>query len=216
MSDKLASLRKDIVAFAQKMSDSGLSAGKSGNLSARWQNNVLITPTGIDYQQLSPVDIVCIDLQGNVIDSELKPSSEWLFHCAIYQTYQAVNAIVHTHSHFCTALACTQRAIPAFHYMVAEFGSDHVPCADYATFGTEQLAENATAALQQSTACLLAHHGAITTGNTVKQAYESAVNLEALAGQYCEALKIGNVSLLGSEEMQRVLEKFKSYGQQET
>ena len=216
MNDSASSLRQDLVNFAQQMSDSGLSAGKSGNLSARWQNNVLITPTGIDYQQLSPADIVCIDLQGNVIDSELKPSSEWLFHCAIYQNFQDVNAIVHTHSHYCTALACTQDAIPAFHYMVAEFGNDHVPCADYATFGTKQLAENATAALKHSSACLLAHHGAITTGNTVKHAYDSAVNLEALAGQYCEALKIGNVSLLDSDEMQRVLEKFKSYGQQET
>jgi len=213
-SNSESSLREGLVEHALMMSDSGLSAGKSGNLSVRYNDSVLITPTGIDYTHLSAEDIVRIDFNGNALSGNLKPSSEWHFHCATYKARDDIHAIVHTHSNFCTALACTERSIPAFHYMVAEFGGDSVPCAEYATFGTEELASNAVSALKGTNACLLAHHGAICVGETIKVAYERAANLEALASQYCEALKIGGVKILGHEEMQRVINKFRTYGQQ--
>ena len=208
-------LRKEIIAAANAMSLSGLSPGKSGNVSARNSaGHVLITPTGIPYADLKPAHIVALDNQGRVLAGSLLPSSEWHFHVAIYFARNEVGAIVHTHSLHATALACVHREIPAFHYMVAVAGGENIRCAPYATFGTQELAQNALAALEGRHACLLANHGQIALGATPAKALTMAQEIETLAAQYVAALQIGPPNLLGTDEMTRVLEKFKTYSQQ--
>ncbi len=208
-------LRKEIIAAANAMSQSGLSPGKSGNVSARNSaGHVLITPTGVPYADLKPGDIVALDNRGKVLAGSLLPSSEWHFHVAIYTARTDVSAIVHTHSLHATALACAHREIPAFHYMVAVAGGDNIRCAPYATFGTEALAEYALKALKGRHACLLANHGQIALGVTPAKALALAHEVETLASQYVAALQIGAPVILDTDEMARVLEKFKTYGQQ--
>ncbi len=209
------SLRKEIIAAANAMSQSGLSPGKSGNVSARNSaGHILITPTGVLYADLEPEHIVALDRNGNVVSGSLLPSSEWHFHVAIYTARTDVNAIVHTHSLHATALACAHREIPAFHYMVAVAGGDSIRCAPYATFGTDELAHHALAALEGRHACLLANHGQIALGETPSRALAMAHEVETLAGQYAATLLVGEPYILDTDEMARVLEKFKTYGQQ--
>ncbi len=208
-------LRKQIIAVANAMSDRGLSPGKTGNVSARCGKRILITPTGVPYAKLTPKDIVAMDGNGKVIAGALLPSSEWHFHVAIYKARLEVAGIVHTHSLNATALACTHRDIPAFHYMVAVAGGGNIRCAPYATFGTPKLAEYALAALTGRQACLLANHGQIALGETPSKALDMALEVETLAAQYCAAVQLGSPKLLSTDEMKRVLKKFKTYGQQQ-
>jgi L-fuculose-phosphate aldolase len=207
-------LRRQIIKAANIMSSSGLSPGKSGNVSARGVNGrVLITPTAVPYADLTPADIVALDGQGRAAAGSLLPSSEWHFHLAIYRARPEIGAVVHSHSLHATALACANREIPAFHYMVAVAGGDSIRCAPYATFGTDALAEHAVMALDGRMGCLLANHGQIALGDTPMKALAMAREIETLAAQYCTALQIGAPVLLEADEMQRVLMKFKSYGQ---
>ncbi len=208
-------LRKQIIETAIAFNTSGLSVGTSGNLSARTSQGYLITPTGIPYHQLKEADIVEMDLQGNVIQGDLKPSSEWHFHQDIYLEREEVNAIVHVHSDFATGLACTGQDIPAFHYMVARAGGNSIRCAEYATFGSEALSKNAVMALQGRDACLLANHGTIALGMSIDSAYKLAEEVENLARQYCISKQHGDVVLLNDDEMKINLEKFKTYGKQQ-
>ena len=210
MNDK--KLRQRIIETAKQSNVSGLSYGTSGNLSARTLQGYLITPTGIPYQQLNEADIVKMDLQGNVVESDLKPSSEWHFHQDIYLAREEVNAIVHVHSAYATGLACTRQDIPAFHYMVARAGGDSIRCAEYATFGTEALSQNVVKALQGRNACLLANHGMIALGENIESAYKLAEEVENIAKQYCISKQFGEVVLLDDDEMKINLEKFKTYG----
>ncbi|MFT5425714.1 MAG: L-fuculose-phosphate aldolase [Gammaproteobacteria bacterium] len=207
-------LRRKIIETANEFNASGLSVGTSGNLSARSSQGYLITPTGIPYQQLNEADIVEMDLQGNVVKSDLKPSSEWHFHQDIYLAREEVNAIVHVHSDYATGLSCTRQDIPAFHYMVARAGGDSIRCAEYATFGTKALSQNAVKALQGRNACLLANHGMIALGESIDSAYKLAEEIENLAKQYCISKQLGAVVLLDNDEMKINLEKFKTYGKQ--
>ncbi len=121
--------------------------------------------------------------------------------------------MVHAHAPFCTALACTGREIPAFHYMVARAGGDSIRCARYATFGTQALSDNAIGALSGRSACLLANHGMIAIGADLERAQSLALEVETLAAQFCRALQVGEPRLLPDDEMQRVLERFETYGQ---
>lgn len=210
----MSALAQSVIDAALTMSTSGLSAGRSGNVSVRDGDRVLITPTGMAYEDLVPSDIVSMGLDGSVPSGSRKPSSEWHFHAAIYVARADVQAIVHTHSNAATALACLEEGIPAFHYMVAAAGGVDIRCAPYATFGTEELATFAVHALEDRKACLLAHHGVITCGVDLLKAYDLAVEVETLAEQYGRARLLGSVPLLSDDEMQRVLEKFKGYGQQ--
>lgn len=207
-------LRQQIIDTVIAYNTSGLSVGTSGNLSVRIPDAFLITPTGVPYQQLQSADIVTMDLQGNVIDGYLQPSSEWHFHQDIYVSRKEINAIVHVHSDYATALACTRQDIPAFHYMVAMAGGDSIRCAEYATFGTESLSQNAIRALQGRTACLLANHGMIALGESIEAAYKLAHDVENLAKQYCISKQLGELVLLDDNEMKVNLEKFKTYGKQ--
>lgn len=209
-----ASIRAEIVAVAQRMSTSGLSPGKSGNVSARVHGGILITPTGMPFADLRPIDIVEMRLDGRTRTGQRIPSSEWPLHLALYHARGDVHAIVHTHSLNATALACLHREIPPFHYMVAVTGGDRIVCAPYATYGSEALAKNAVKALGARNACLLANHGALAVGENLRSTYDLAWEVETLATQYVRSLQLGRPKLLTAREMTRVLEKFKTYGKQ--
>ena len=213
-SSATASLRSEVIDVALRMSSSGLSPGMSGNVSVRVENGMLITPTGISYPSLRTADIVDIRLDGRVGPGQRVASSEWRVHLSIYKARADAGAVVHTHSLNATALSCLHLSIPSFHYMVAEFGGNKIACAPYATYGSEELARNTVKALDARDACLLSNHGAVAVGETLRQAYERATNLEALAAQFVRAMQIGRPRLLSSREMARVLEKFRTYGKQ--
>ena len=207
-------LCKQIIETAIAFNTSGLSVGTSGNLSVRTPQGYFITPTGIPYIQLKEADIVEMDLKGNIIHGDLKPSSEWHFHQGIYQAREEINAIVHVHSDYATGIACTRQDIPAFHYMVAKAGGNSIRCAEYATFGSQALSENAVKALEDRRACLLANHGMIILGEDLDSAYKLAEEVENLAKQYYISKQLGEVVLLDDDEMDLNLKKFKTYGKQ--
>jgi L-fuculose-phosphate aldolase len=206
--------RQQIIDYAQQLNSSGLSVGMSGNISVRCDEGLLITPSGVDYQQLRPIDIVLLEPFGAVVANQKRqPSSEWHFHCGLYTSRPDVNAIVHAHPNYCTALACTGREIPAFHYMVAVAGGNNIPLAAYHLFGSEALSEAVVKALRHRQACLLANHGMIALGDDIDKAFKLAIETESLAQQYCEALKLGDVKLLNDRQMKAVIDQFKTYGQ---
>jgi L-fuculose-phosphate aldolase len=204
-------LRRQVIDTALLMNQRGINRGKSGNVSARWRDGFLVTPSGLAYERTKPADIVFVDAAGTP-RGRLAPSSEWRFHHDIYRARPEANAVVHTHSSFATTLACLGREIPAFHYMVAVAGGNSIRCAPYATFGTQQLSDNALAALDGRKACLLANHGMICLGDGLEGALALAVEVEALAEQYWRALQIGTPAILADAEMALVIEKFRSYG----
>ena len=208
--------RANVIATARAMNASGINVNKSGNVSVRCRRGgrtgYLLTPSGVPYDRLDPQDIVFMDDAGTAV-GRCEPSSEWRFHGAIYTARPDVDAIVHTHSPHATALACHGLSIPAFHYMVAVAGGADIRCAEYATFGSQALADNAVIALQGRTACLLAHHGVIACGRSLDRAFALAVEVENLARTYISARSLGYPPLLDASEMERVLERFRNYGQ---
>ena len=206
-------LRRQIISTALQMNALGINRGKSGNVSARWKNGFLVTPSGLPYEETKPTDIVFIDAKARP-KGRRAPSSEWRFHFDIYDRRSEVGAVVHTHSSFATTLACLGMAVPAFHYMVAVSGGNSIRCAPYATFGTQTLSDHALAALEGRKACLLANHGMIATGESLKGALALAVEVEGLCEQYWRALQIGKPDLLSDGEMAVILEKFKTYNAQ--
>jgi L-fuculose-phosphate aldolase len=209
-----AALCAAVVRTAQALDAAGFCPSKSGNVSVRHCERVLITPSGLPYAAMLPDDIVEIDLEGRRTGgSERKPSSEWPFHAAIYKARPDATAIVHTHSPYATALSCARRDIPAFHYMIALGGGADIRCANYATFGTQALADNAVAALEGRRAVLLANHGVITIGQTLAGAQTLAGEVENLARQYLALLAAGLApAILDAAEMERVTAQFKGYG----
>jgi L-fuculose-phosphate aldolase len=208
-------LRQQLIETAVAMNASGLNQGTSGNLSVRCGDGFLITPSGMDYAALATRDIVQMDLQGNPRGIR-KPSSEWRFHAAVYQHRAEAGAILHAHPLNCSALACLNKGIPAFHYMVAAAGGRDIRCADYATFGTSQLSDAVIRALEGRKACLMAHHGLTCFDRDLPRALALAIEVENLAGVYCRILSIGEAEVLSNEEMDVVLEKFSHYGVQDS
>ncbi len=205
-------LREAIIATARAMNARGVNRGAAGNVSARCGERFLVTPTGMAYEDLVASDVVAMAMDGSARGARA-PSSEWRFHRDVYARRPEAGAIVHAHSPFATALACLRRDIPPFHYMIARFGGRDVRCAAYATFGTQELSDNAIAAIEGRRACLLANHGMLVFGRDLRHALELAVELEALCEQYWRACQLGRPVLLGPDEMARVLEKFSAYGQ---
>ncbi|MBA3904723.1 MAG: class II aldolase [Rhodocyclaceae bacterium] len=210
---KESELREAVIATARAMNAHNLNRGAAGNVSARIGEGFLVTPTGMAYDETAPADIVFMRMDGTW-NGPRKPSSEWRFHRDIYASRPEAGAVLHAHSPFATALACLGADIPPFHYMIARFGGKTVRCADYATYGTQELSQNALAALEGRCACLLANHGMLAFGRDLRQALDLAVEFEALCEQYWRALQIGQPRLLSDTEMEVVLEKFRSYGQQ--
>lgn len=208
-------LRQQLIDTALAMNASGLNQGTSGNLSVRCEDGFLITPSGMDYAGLSTNDIVRMDFDGQP-GGLRKPSSEWRFHAAIYQHHPEAQAVLHAHPVNCSALACLNKGIPAFHYMVAVAGGRDIRCADYATFGTPELSGFVIEALRGRKACLMAHHGLTCFESDLPRALSLAIEVEYLATVYSRILTIGEADILTDSEMDKVLKKFSSYGLQDT
>ena len=204
-------IRSAMVVGAQRLSALGLNRGSSGNIGVRLAQSFLVTPSGIPAEELLPQMMVEMDFAGAVLGVG-KPSSEWRFHRDILAARAEMGAVVHTHSRYATSLACLQRDIPAFHYMIAAAGGDTIRCAPYALFGTQELSDLALQALRERKACLLGNHGMIALGTDLKAALALTLEVESLAQQYWTALQLGEPSILSSQQMQAVMEKFKSYG----
>jgi L-fuculose-phosphate aldolase len=209
---KHPALRREIIAACQDMNRRGINQGTSGNISARVAEGLLITPSGFPYDEMKPADIVLMKTDGSHV-GRLKPSSEWRFHTSIMATRPEVGAVVHTHSMFATTLSCLGLEIPAVHYMIAAAGGTNIRCVPYITYGTQELADAALQALEDRNACLLANHGMIVVGPTLKRAMWLAIEVETLAAQYWRALQVGKPNILSEAQVLAVMEKFKTYGQ---
>ena len=211
------SLRAGIVHTMREMVRLGINQGTSGNVSARWRDGFLITPSGVPAAQLEADTIVWlpldIDASAPVFD-EKRPSTEWRFHRDILRARPEIEAVVHTHSNAATAMSIHGRDIPAHHYMVAAAGGNSIRCAPYATFGSQALSDHAVAALQNRTACLLAHHGVIALGADLTRALWLANEVEVLAQQYLLAATLGVPPVLPDEQMEEVVHRFSHYGVQ--
>lgn len=207
-------LRQAIIDKCLWMNASGLNQGTSGNISARYGERMLITPSATPYEALEPGMIASMPIVGadGSWDGPLMPSTEWRFHRDILCARPDVGAVVHTHAPYCTSLAIARKDIPAVHYMVAAFGGTDVRCSDYATFGTDALSKAALKALEDRTACLLANHGMIAVGPTLDKAMWLAVELETIARQYYQSLLIGGPIILSDASVAEAAEAFDSYG----
>lgn len=208
--------RKAIVEACRWLVEVGLVQGTSGNVSVRWKERMLITPSGVPYERMEPEDVVEVPLQGDGTPYQARggnvPSSEWRFHFDILRARPEVGAVVHTHSPYATAFAICREELVAAHYMIAAAGGPTIRVADYATYGTQELSNAALAALEGRAACLLANHGVIATGPTLERALWLAQEVEVLARQYAIARTIGRPVILDDAEIARVVEKFRSYG----
>lgn len=206
-------LRQAVIDTCLEMNASGINQGTSGNVSVRAGDQMLITPSGVPYEQMTPEILVQMPLDGSAPpQAQLKPSTEWPFHLAILQAKPSVNAVVHAHPVYCCALAMNRQPIPACHYMVAAFGGDDVPVAPYALFGSQKLSENITHALRSRSACLMANHGAVTTGESLPRAMWRMTELETLAKGYATSLTLGQPQILSQEDMTEVIAAFADYG----
>jgi L-fuculose-phosphate aldolase len=205
-------LASDVADVYRQLGRRGLSPGSSGNVSARLPDGMVITPSGCTPETLTADRLVAMSLDG-AVPGDIAPSSEWPMHAAIYQAFPEAGAIVHTHADACTALACLNQGLPAFHYMVVQFGGPDVRCAPYVTFGTRDVARVAVAALQGRSACLLANHGMVVHAPDAAAALANAMLLETLCRQYLLACSVGRPRLLGVEEITAARERFKTYGQ---
>lgn len=207
-----AELRSRVAAASRATVTEGLNRGTSGNVSARWGDGFLITPSGLPSAELAPGQMVYMTMDGQW-QADLPPSSEWRIHRDLYRARPEVAAVVHVHSPFAVSLACLRRGIPAFNYMVAVAGGKDIRCADYATFGSQALSDHILAAMAGRRACLMANHGQVAVGPDLERAVALAVEVETLCEQYWRACQLGDPVLLSDAEMDEVLEKFSSYGQ---
>lgn len=205
-------LSREIIETCLEMTRLGLNQGTAGNVSTRYDAGMLITPSGIPYERLTEDMIVYVEDNGHYEEGKL-PSSEWRFHLAAYQTRPDAHAVVHNHAIHCTAVSILNRPIPAIHYMIAAAGGNSIPCAPYATFGTRELSGHVAVALKNRKATLLQHHGLIACEENLEKALWLAHEVEVLAQLYLSTLAIIDpVPILADEEINVVLEKFKTYG----
>ena len=210
------SLRQAIIDGCLRMNAEGFNQGTSGNISARFGDKMLITPSGVAYEDLSPDKIASMIIDGtdDSFEGPLKPSSEWHFHRDILHERPEQGAVVHLHSTFATVLAMARKPIPSCHYMVACFGGHDVRCSGYARYGSPELSKTALKALEGRTACLLANHGMIALGPTLEKALWTAVELETLAKQYYFTLAIGGPVMLTDDHITETLRNISTYGLQ--
>ncbi|HWT29495.1 MAG TPA: class II aldolase/adducin family protein [Propylenella sp.] len=207
-------LRTEMVDICRRMNSSGINQGTAGNLSARIADGFLITPTSLPYERMGPEDIVEMGFDGTYVGKH-RPSSEWRFHRDILKNRADIDVVLHCHSVYATTLAVHHREIPSFHYMTGVAGGTNIRCSPYATFGTQQLSDNALDALEGRLACLLGQHGQISLGKNLEHALWLAIEVETLSRLYVQALTIGDPPILSDEEMARVIQQMKqmSYGQ---
>ncbi|MEQ6390281.1 L-fuculose-phosphate aldolase [Bacillaceae bacterium S4-13-58] len=206
--------RNNVVEYCKKMTRTGLTKGTGGNISIynREQGLLAISPSGIEYDIMKPEDVVVLDLEHNVVQGNRKPSSELAMHSIFYKNREDINAVIHTHSTYAKTLASLRITLPPVSYLVAYAGHD-VKCAEYASFGTEELANNAFKAMEDRKAVLLANHGLLAGAADIKNAFNIAEEIEFCAEIYYRTKSIGDPVLLDEKEMDFMLEKFKSYGQ---
>ncbi|MEH7812747.1 L-fuculose-phosphate aldolase [Bacillus toyonensis] len=206
--------REEIVAYGRKMISSGLTKGTGGNISIfnREQGLVAISPSGLDYYETTPVDVVILNLDGGVVEGERKPSSELDMHLIYYRNREDINALVHTHSPYAKTIASLGWELPAVSYLIA-FAGPNVRCAPYETFGTKQLAEAAFEGMINRRAVLLANHGLIAGANNIKMAFTVAEEIEFCAQIYYQTKSVGEPKLLPEDEMENLAKKFEGYGQ---
>jgi L-fuculose-phosphate aldolase len=207
----MKNLRFEVIKYAKMLNSKKLSALRSGNISVRYKDGFLITPSGAKYSSLKKKDVVFVSLKGIFNKKKGIPSSEWRFHQDIYLNKKEAKAIVHAHSTCATAISTHGKSIPAFHYMVAMAGGNDIKCAKYATYGTRQLSNNILKALKNRFACLIGNHGQIVFSENLSKAFELAEEVENLSHQYITALKIGKPKILSLKEMKKVLGKAKNY-----
>ena len=197
--------RGEIVRVARLLRARGLAVGTSGNVGARLDDGrIAITPSTMDYDELSPEDVVIVAADGSPSEGRRVPSSELPLHVAIFEARPDVSAIVHTHSPFATAFSVARREVPAVHYVLAPLvapGHDRLRVAPYATFGTEELAGHVAATLADDNACILANHGAIAVGGSLVGAFARAERVEELAMLAWRAEQIGDAALLTAAEL---------------
>ena len=207
----MKNLRLEVIKYAKKLNSKKLSALRSGNISVRFKDGFLITPSGQKYSSLKKKDVVFVSLEG-IFDKKIRiPSSEWRFHQDIYLNKKEAKAIVHAHSICATAISTHGKSIPAFHYMVAMAGGNDIKCSKYAAYGTRELSKNILKTLKNRSACLIGNHGQIAFGKNLSKAFELAEEVENLSSQYIKALKIGKPKILSTKEMNKVLSKAKNY-----
>ena len=213
-------LKQQVIDYSLKLNSTNLSPLRSGNLSIRAkiddEDGFYITPSGIKYEKLKLSDIVFMSLKTEydylkIANSGLNPSSEWRFHQDIYRKKPEAKAIVHTHSAHATAISTHRKSIPPFHYMIALMGGDDIKCAEYATFGTDELSINILKALEKRKACLMSNHGQVAFGKNLDQAFELAEEIENICHQYINALRIGVPKILSNNEMNKILGQIKNY-----
>lgn len=211
---KLEKERIEIVEYGRKLVDSKLTKGTGGNLSIfnRTEQLMAISPSGIDYYQTKPEDVVVLNLKGEIIEGSRKPSSEVDLHRIFYQRRDDIDAMIHTHTMYATTIACLRWDLPAVHYVIAMAGKN-VRCADYATFGSQELADNAFRAMENRRAVLLANHGLLTGAENLAKAFSITDEIEYVAELYYRTKAIGEPIILDDEEMKLMAEKFKIYGQ---
>lgn len=215
MSIKMLKEREDVIKYSLKGLKDNITNGTAGNISIynRDENLIAITPTGINYDELLPEDISIVDLNGNLIEGKM-PSSELEMHLAVYRKRKDLNAVVHTHPIYATVLACLREDLPAIDYMIGISGDIKVPCAEYAPYGTKELADNFMEKLgEKGKAVILANHGLTTAGVDIANAYNVTFQVEYLSKLYVYAKSIGNPVILDEKEMNSILERFKTYGQ---
>ena len=207
----MKNLRSEIIKYSKMLNSKKLSALRSGNISLRYKNGFLITPSGKKYSSLKNKDIVFVSLEGRYNKEKGIPSSEWQFHQDIYKNKKEAKAIIHAHSTNATAVSTHKRGIPSFHYMVAMAGGHDIKCSKYATFGTRDLSKNILKALKGRKACLIANHGQIAFEENLSKAFELAEEVENISLQYITSLKLGKPKILSFKEMKKILSKSKNY-----
>ncbi len=210
-------LRTEIIQRCRELNSSGINQGTSGNISVRFEDRMLISPSAVPYDDMTPdmIASVALDDVSGAYEGPCKPSTEWRFHQKLLAGREDAMTVVHAHPAYCTSLAIARKEIPACHYMIAAFGGNSVRCAGYATFGTEELSDLTMEAMKARTACLLANHGMVVIGDTLAKAMWRALELEALAKQYCLSLAIGGPVILSDAEIEETLQLFSGYGLQD-
>lgn len=208
----MSSRRTQLLEISRRMVALGLNRDTAGNASVREGEHILITPSALPVAEMSEQDLVLLAADGAVMQGG-KPSSEWRFHCDILNARSEINAVVHCHSTFATTLACLRRPVPAVHYMVAMAGGSDIRCTPYSVFGEQTLSDHALEALRGRKACLLGNHGLIAIGNDLEDALAVALEVEFLCEIYWRTLQVGEPSILTSQQMRDVQEKFVSYKQ---
>ncbi|MFD9900968.1 class II aldolase/adducin family protein [Mesorhizobium sp. NPDC059025] len=206
-----ADKRAELSHLYRELDRAGLIFLAAGNISVRHEHGMLISPAGASAETIGPESFVRTDMDGRCAEGQ-RPSSEWSMHAAIYRAFPRAEAVVHTHSDHCVAMACTNQALPPFHYMLAAFGGGDVRCTTYETYGSVELGQSAVAALEGRTACLLGNHGMIAYGTSLRKAFNAAYRLEILCRQYIQARQAGPVTLLNDDQIAIAVERYRNYG----